>query len=124
MRRFESGHGDNPNCILIWFRKSGMSRKHVATGHNQIDPLDFLPKSPNDGESQVTLAASIYHESICNRNKPNQNIIIMESINRHQSNEDIDMKSILIQLAFGFAAGIAFIAVCGFAEWVHDLIVK
>ena len=48
----------------------------------------------------------------------------MESINRHQSNEDIDLKSILIQLAFGFAAGIALISVCGFAEWVHDLIVK
>ena len=42
-----------------------MSRKHVATGHNQIDPLDFLLKSPNDGESQVTLAASIYYESKC-----------------------------------------------------------
>ena len=101
-----------------------MSRKHVATGHNQIDPLDFLPKSLNDGESQVTLAASIYHESICNRNKPNQNNNIMESINRHQSNEDIDLKSILIQLAFGFAAGIALIAVCGFAEYIHDLICK
>ena len=46
-------------------RKSGMSRKHVATGHNQIDPLDFLLKLSNDGESQVTLAASIYHESKC-----------------------------------------------------------
>ena len=101
-----------------------MSRKHVATGHNQIDPLDFLLKLSNDGESQVTLAASIYHESKCNRNKPNQNNSIMESINRHQSNEDIDLKSILIQLAFGFAAGIALIAVCGFAEWVHDLIIK
>ena len=99
-----------------------MSRKHVATGHNQIDPLDFIPKSPNDGESQVTLAASIYHESKCNRNKPNQNIIIMESINRHQSNEELDVKNILIQLAFGLVAGIAFIVVCGFAEWVHDLI--
>lgn len=46
----------------------------------------------------------------------------MESINRHQSNEELDVKSILIQLAFGFAAGLVFIAVCGFAEWVHDLI--
>ena len=46
----------------------------------------------------------------------------METINRHQTNEDIDLKSILIQLAFGFVAGIALIAVCGFAEWVHDLI--
>ena len=101
-----------------------MSRKHVATGHNQINPLDFLPKSPNDGESQVTLAASIYNESICNRNKPNQNIIIMESINRRHPNEELDVKSILIQLAFGFAAGIALIAVCGFAEYIHDLICK
>ena len=46
----------------------------------------------------------------------------MESINRHQTNEELDVKNILIQLAFGLVAGIAFIAVCGFAEWVHDLI--
>lgn len=46
----------------------------------------------------------------------------MESINRHQTNDELDVKSILIQLAFGFAAGIALISVCGFAEWVHDLI--
>ena len=48
----------------------------------------------------------------------------MESINRHQSNDELDVKSILIQLAAGLVAGIALIAVCGFAEWVHDLIVK
>ena len=48
----------------------------------------------------------------------------MESINRHHPNDELDVKSILIQLAFGFAAGIALIALCGFAEWVHDLIVK
>ena len=48
----------------------------------------------------------------------------METIRNHQSNEDIELKPILIQLAFGLVAGIAFIAVCGFAEWVHDLICK
>lgn len=48
----------------------------------------------------------------------------MESINRHQTNEELDLKSILKQLAFGVVAGLALIAVCGFAEWVHDLIVK
>ena len=47
----------------------------------------------------------------------------MESINRHQSNEDIDLKSILIQLAAGLVAGIGLIVFCGFVEWVHDLIV-
>ena len=58
------------------------------------------------------------------RNKPNQNIINMESINRHHPNEELDLKSILKQLAFGVVAGLALIAVCGFAELVHDLIVK
>ena len=101
-----------------------MSRKHVATGHNQIDPLDFLLKLSNDGESQVTLAASIYHESKCSRNKPNQNNSIMESINRHHPNEELDLKSILKQLAFGVVTGLALIAVCGFAEYIHDLICK
>ncbi len=48
----------------------------------------------------------------------------METINRHQTNEELDVKSILIQLVFGFAAGIALISVCGFAEWVHDIISK
>ena len=48
----------------------------------------------------------------------------MESINKHHPNEELDVKSILIQLAFGFAAGIALIAVCGFAEYIHDLICK
>ena len=48
----------------------------------------------------------------------------METINKHQTNEDIDVKSILIQLAFGLVAGIALILVCGFAELVHDLICK
>lgn len=48
----------------------------------------------------------------------------METINKHQTNEELDLKSILIQLAFGLVAGIAFIAVCGFAEWVHDLICR
>ena len=47
----------------------------------------------------------------------------MKSTNQNQKvSEELDLKSILIQLAFGFAAGIALIAVCGFAEWVHDLI--
>lgn len=46
----------------------------------------------------------------------------MESINRHQTNEELDVKSILIQLTAGLVAGIALISVCGFAEWVHDLI--
>lgn len=46
----------------------------------------------------------------------------METINKHQFKEDIDVKSILIQLAFGAFAGLAFIAVCGFAELVHDYI--
>lgn len=46
----------------------------------------------------------------------------METINKHQTNEDIDVKSILIQLAFGFAAGLAFIIICGIAEYVHELI--
>ena len=48
----------------------------------------------------------------------------METINRHQTNEELDVKSILKQLAFGVFAGLAFIAVCGFAEWVHDLICR
>ena len=46
----------------------------------------------------------------------------MESINRHHPNEELDVKSILIQLAFGLVAGIALIVFCGFVEWVHDLI--
>lgn len=46
----------------------------------------------------------------------------METINKHQSNEELDLKSILIQLAAGLVAGITLISVCGFAEWVHDLI--
>ena len=99
-----------------------MSRKHVATGHNQIDPLDFLPKSLNDGESQVTLAASIFMNQNANRNKPSQNDNIMETINKHQTNEDIDVKSILIQLAFGFAAGLAFIIICGIAGYMMWLV--
>ena len=48
----------------------------------------------------------------------------MESINKHQTNEELDVKSIIIQLAFGFAVGLVFIAVCGFAEYIHDLICK
>ena len=46
----------------------------------------------------------------------------METINKHNPNEELDVKSILIQLAFGAFAGLAFIAVCGFAELVHDFI--
>ena len=48
----------------------------------------------------------------------------METINKHHPNEELDVKSIIIQLAFGFAAGLVFIAVCGFAEYIHDLICK
>lgn len=40
------------------------------------------------------------------------------------SSEKLDLKSILIQLSFGLIAGIALISVCGFAEWVHDLICR
>lgn len=46
----------------------------------------------------------------------------METINKHQFKEDLDVKSIFKQLAFGIFAGLAFIAVCGFAELVHDYI--
>lgn len=48
----------------------------------------------------------------------------MESINRHHPNEELDLKSILKQLAFGVVTGLALIAVCGFAEYIHDLICK
>ena len=49
----------------------------------------------------------------------------MKSTNQNQKvSEELDVKSILIQLAFGLIAGIALISVCGFAEWVHDLICR
>lgn len=42
----------------------------------------------------------------------------------HKINEELDLKSILIQLAIGFAAGVGLLLVCGLGELVHDLICK
>ena len=44
----------------------------------------------------------------------------METINKHNPQEELDVKSILIQLAFGAFAGLAFIAICGIAELIND----
>ena len=46
----------------------------------------------------------------------------MERINYQQNrpSDDLDVKSILLQLAFGALMGLAFIAVCGFGELVAD----
>ena len=41
-----------------------------------------------------------------------------------RSSEELDVKSILLQLAFGAFMGLAFIAICGFAQLVADWIEK
>ena len=38
----------------------------------------------------------------------------------YRSGEELDLKGILIQLAFGTIAGLAFIVICGLAEVVAD----
>lgn len=50
----------------------------------------------------------------------------MERINYQQNRptDDLDVKSILLQLAFGTLMGLAFIAVCGLGELVAEWISK
>ena len=48
----------------------------------------------------------------------------MERIEKNKVNEELDIKGILIELAFGAAMGLAFIAICGFGELIHDWIVS
>lgn len=90
----------------------------------------------NDGESQVTLAASIYqrikiqmYKSITIQIKSIMKKSIIRII-REQRMEwrefarAIGLKNMAQQMAVGIAVGFIILFVCGFGEWVHDLICK
>ena len=48
----------------------------------------------------------------------------METIEKTKVNKELDVKAILIELAFGTVVGLTFIAICGFGELIHDWLVS